>query len=274
MWGRICARLSGPSRRRTDQPKPICRAIANLALCVGASITEAISAGSYPLYVSCQIAKPLSGCGRKNCCPYFPGCHHRPLQRRCIPMSSAGGSPKLSPHGWGAFARRRLGGLPEVLRLVRLRINKVGGDNLHAAKWFLYRLSRPTFRPLLTHKHGDEACCRLRTQIYSPPPCLWMLAFCLASAESEALPDARACFAGSTGAVLPVLWGRVAATRTTRKREPDSSGTLRPPFRTARVPCSAFFTGRPLSCALSLERAGPVTASELPKPRYPRRLNV
>ena len=99
-----------------------------------------------------------------------------------------------------------------------------------------------------------------------------MLAFSLASAESEALPDARACFAGSTGAVLPVLWGRVAATRTTRKREPDSSGTLRPPFRTARVPCSAFFTGRPLSCALSLERAGPITASGLPKPRVPRRL--
>lgn len=66
--------------------------------------------------------------------------------------------------------------------------------------------------------------------------------------------------------------GRVVATRTTRKREPDSSGTLRPPVRTARVPCSAFFTGRPLSCALSLERAGPVTASGLPKPRVPRRL--
>ena len=98
-----------------------------------------------------------------------------------------------------------------------------------------------------------------------------MLAFILASAESEALPDARACFAGSTGAVLPVLWGRVAATRTTRKREPDSSGTLRPPVRIACVPCSAFFTGRPLSCAPScegaarLQRAGPV-------PRYPRRL--
>jgi len=30
-----------------------------------------------------------------------------------------------------------------------------------------------------------------------------VLAFILASAESEALPDARACFAGSTGAVLP-----------------------------------------------------------------------
>ena len=82
-------------------------------------------------------------------------------------------------------------------------------------------------------------------------------------------PDAVGCCLGTALRLLGIL---PSPSTSTRKRGPDSGGTLRPPFRTARVPCSAFFTGRPLSCALSLERAGPITASGLPKPRVPRRL--
>ena len=57
------------------------------------------------------------------------------------------------------------------------------------------------------------------------------------------------------GTALRLLGILPSPSTSTRKRGPDSGGTLRPPVRIACVPCSAFFTGRPLSCAPSCEGA-------------------
>ena len=74
------------------------------------------------------------------------------------------------------------------------------------------------------------------------------------------------------GSALRLLGILPSPSTLTRKRGPDSGGTLRPPVRIACVPCSAFFTGRPLSCAPYLSKALACLQRAGPMPRYPRRL--
>lgn len=57
-------------------------------------------------------------------------------------------------------------------------------------------------------------------------------------------------------------WRAILETSPTGKRGPDSGGDLRPPVRITRSPCSAFFTGRPLSCrGRSLPAVSPSSGS-------------
>ena len=181
------------------------------------------SASALACAPSCEGAK--AGLSRLSPQPAAAGLH---------PMSLAGGSPMMTRMVGAAFARHRLGrssrGLstcvPPIIRefvpAYALPAIRSRAHPLRACGRSCGAGGDPGIRCFfIFHEAGPSTCYGLKCLACSPPPFAWtQLAH-----HHCALP--------------------------TRKREPDSSGTLRPPVRIACVPCSAFFMGRPLSCAAS-----------------------
>ena len=115
----------------------------------------------------------------------------------------------------------------------------------------LPRLARPRpARPRLPR-------CRLRSPASGKSPSLARLSPIVWMSPQITAHSRRSgnVFPLCLGTALRLLGILPSPSTSTRKRGPDSGGTLRPPVRIACVPCSAFFTGRPLSCAPSCEGA-------------------
>ena len=125
--------------------------------------------------------------------PVFPGCH-RPNCSACISLRVCRFRSLQVPRLPGHQLRDAP---PQPVNSLYSPTRKRAGADLR-----LWTPSNPQLRI------GFRPCCCASACAFRflvpPREKRPRLAFILASAESEALPGARACFAGSTGAVLPV----------------------------------------------------------------------